>query len=188
MSKIFRRVEFGNAILRMPTQRLSDEEIHSSDTQQLIEDMYFTLNHREYGVGIAATQVGKNLAISTIDTKPTPTRPDLVRQRLTIINPEITKVYGQKIAQWEGCISGPNLYARVPRYTKVRLKWQDENANIHEQDFDGFMAHVIQHEVDHLKGILFVDKVEDTKSYMTFREYKKMRIREKVTIGSTVAR
>lgn len=137
--------------------------------------MYYTLENKRYGVGIAATQVGKDVAISVIDTKPTPTRPDLVRQKLTIINPEIVTGYGRRIGQWEGCISGPDLYAQVPRYPRIRLKWMDETAEEHEQDFDGFLAHVIQHEVDHLNGVLFVDRVKDTKSYMTFREYKKMR-------------
>lgn len=141
--------------------------------------MYYTLETKKYGVGIAATQVGKSLAISVIDTKPTPTRPEIVRQKLTIINPEIIKTYGKKVDEWEACISGTKLYAQVPRYKKLRLKWHDEKAKIHEQDFDGFTAHVIQHEVDHLNGILFVDKVENPASYMTFNEYKKMRARLK---------
>jgi len=173
MSKLLTKTEFGNPILRKQNRLLSDKEILSSKIQQLIQNMYFTLEKKKYGVGIAATQVGENIAISTIDTKPTPTRPDLKRQKLTIINPEIIKTYGKKKPMWEGCISGSELYAKVPRYKKIRLSWKDEKAKIHEQDFDGFLAHVIQHEVDHLNGVLFVDRVEDTKSYMTFGEYKK---------------
>lgn len=80
---------------------------------------------------------------------------------------------------WEGCISGLELYAQVPRYKKLRLKWMDEQAKTHEQDFEGFIAHVIQHEVDHLKGVLYVDRIKDTKSIITIREYKKMRERER---------
>ncbi|HSX06342.1 MAG TPA: peptide deformylase [Candidatus Saccharimonadia bacterium] len=186
MPKILRKTEFGNPILRATPQLLSDEEIRSSDTRQLIEDMYHTLKYREYGVGIAAPQVGHSVAISTIDTKPTPTRPDLMRQKLTIINPKITKQYGRVFEEWEGCISGTELYAKVPRYKKVQLSWQDEQGQRHEEDFDGFLAHVIQHEVDHLNGILFVDKVKDTESYMTFKEYKKMR--EQEDKGFTVTR
>jgi len=180
MNKILRRTDFGNPILRATTRRLSSDEIRSTEIQQLIQDMYYTLENKKYGVGIAATQVGKSLAISVIDTKPTPTRPDLTRQKLTIINPEIVKEYGRRTQQWEGCISGSELYAQVPRYIRVRLKWMDEKAEVHEQDFDGFLAHVIQHEVDHLNGVLFVDKVKDTKSYMTFREYRKMRAKVSV--------
>lgn len=175
MPKVLTKTEFGNPVLRNATKRLSDKEILSSQIQELVKDMYYTLEHKKYGVGIAATQVGKSLAISTIDTKPTPTRPELTRQKLTLINPEVTKNYGSKVNMWEGCISGSKLYGQVPRYKKVRVKWQDEKAKFYEQDFDGFMAHVIQHEVDHLNGVLFVDKVKDPKSYMTFNEYKKMK-------------
>lgn len=167
-------------MLRTVAMRLSDAEILSPVIQKLIKNMCYTLEQKKYGVGIAATQVGESLAISTIDTKPTPTRPELKRQKLTIINPEILKTYGEKEAMWEGCISGPKLYAQVPRFKKIRLTWKDEKAKQHEQDFDGFLAHVIQHEVDHLNGILFIDKVEDTHSYMTFKEYKKMQ-KKKIT-------
>jgi peptide deformylase len=178
MNKVLHKTEFGNPVLRSVARRLNNDEIVSVDIQQLLQDMYHTLEHKKYGVGIAAPQVGLSVAISVIDTKPTPTRPELARQQLTIINPEIVEAYGRKKQQWEGCISGSNLYAKVPRYTKVRLKWLDEKAEPHEQDFDGFLAHVIQHEVDHLNGVLFVDRVVDAKTYMTFGEYKKMRDKE----------
>ena len=109
MPKILRKTEFGKPMLRIASRTLSEQEIRSSDIQQLIENMYHTLEHRKYGVGIAAPQVGHSVAISTIDTKPTPTRPELVRQKLTIINPAIVKTYGEKIDEWEGCISGTEL-------------------------------------------------------------------------------
>jgi peptide deformylase len=140
MSRLLRKTEFGNPILRVTARRLNDKQIRSAEIQDCIDDMYFTLERRKYGVGMAAPQVGKSLAISVIDTKPTPTRPELIRQRLTIINPEIIKTYGRKTERWEGCISGPELYATVPRYAKIRLRWQDQSAQIHENDFEGFMA------------------------------------------------
>lgn len=178
MKQLLNKTDFGNPILRKVAKKLSIEQILSVDTQQFIQNMYYTLENKEYGVGIAAPQVGQSVAISVIDTKPTPTRPNLIRQKLTIINPIITKTYGRKVQQWEACISGAQLYAKVPRYTRVRLRWQDKDALWQEQDFDGFMAHVIQHEVDHLSGVLFVDRVSDTKSYATFDEYKKIRLAE----------
>lgn len=174
--KLLRKTEFGNKILRVIPAALTKERICSAEIQELIANMYYTLERKKYGVGLAAPQVGKAYPISVIDTKPTPTRPDLRRERLTIINPRIVKAYGTKQPEWEGCISGTELYAQVPRYKKVRLAWLDEQARPHERDFDGFVAHVIQHEVDHLHGILFVDKVEDSRTYMTFREYKKTRL------------
>lgn len=178
MSKILRKTEFGNPILREVAPRLSHDEIISVPIQDFIEDMYYTLEQKKYGVGLAAPQVGKSIALSVIAIKPTPTRPGLERQSLTLINPEIVKVYGRKSSMWEGCISGLDLYAQVPRYKKLRLKWLDAHAVQHEEDIDGFIAHVIQHEVDHLNGVLYVDRIRDTKSIMTINEYKKMRKRE----------
>jgi peptide deformylase len=174
MNKILKRREFGDPFLRQVHKRLSSSQIKSKVMQQLIDNMYYTLDHKKYGVGLAAPQIGEDLAISVIDTKPTPTRPKLLRYKMTIINPEIIKTYGNKKPQWEGCISGTQLFALVPRYKKIRLKYLDESAIEHEQDFEGIIAQIIQHEVDHLNGILFVDKVKDTKSYMTFKEYRKM--------------
>lgn len=173
--KLLKKTEFGNPILRRVAKQLSDAEIKSKSTKELISNMYATLENKKYGVGLAAPQIGESLAIIVIDTKPTPTRPDLVRQKLTLINPEIIKTYGVKTGMWEACISGSKLYGKAMRHRKVKLSWKDETAEIHEKDFDGFTANVIQHEVDHLNGILFVDRVEDTTTFMTYAEYKKMR-------------
>lgn len=173
--KLLRRTQFGNPVLRAKTRQLTSQEILSPTTQELIKNIHYTLEKRKYGVGLAAPQVGEAVALSVIAIKPTPTRPELVKEGLVIINPVITETYGQKISQWEGCISGTEIYAQVPRYKKIRLQWLDQKSQKHERDFEGFIAQVIQHEVDHLNGILFVDLVTDTKSYMTFSEYKKMR-------------
>ncbi len=175
---ILRRRQFGDPILRTVAKALSREDILSMRIQTLIHDMQTTLEKKKYGVGLAAPQVGQSVALSVIAIKPTPTRPQLKPEKLTVINPVIVKTYGAKYPMWEGCISGPELYAQVPRYKKVRVTWQDDSAEAHEQDFEGFMAHVLQHEIDHLNGLLFVDNVEDTRSYMTFSEYKKMKKRE----------
>ena len=175
MDKTLRITQFGDPILRLTAARLTDEQIKSESVQTLIQSMYMKLAAGKQGVGIAAPQVGLSLAISVIHTKPTPTRPELIPQKLTIINPEIVMTHGEKTEEWEACLSGTRLYAQVPRFKKIRLRWQDESSQLHERDFTGFIAHVIQHEVDHLNGVLFVDKVKNTKSYMTYGEYKKMK-------------
>lgn len=176
--RVLRRTQFGNPILRTQTRRLSKPEILSEDVQGLIADMRYTVKQKKYGVGLASTQVGKDVAISIVAIKPTPTRPKLEKLELILINPEIVQEYGEKEPMWEGCISFGDTknfpYAQVPRYPKVRVTWLDEKAVRHEQDFDGMAAHVLQHEIDHLNGILFVDRVEDPKSYMNLSEYKKM--------------
>ncbi|MDB5185757.1 MAG: Peptide deformylase [Candidatus Saccharibacteria bacterium] len=143
--------------------------------------MCHTLEQKSAGIGLAATQVGESVAVAVIGIKPTPSRPNLKRQELIMINPVVIKTYGHRTGMWEACISGTDLYAMALRYKKVRLRYQDEDAKEHERDFEGLMAHVIQHEVDHLNGILFVDRVKDTSTYMTGHEYRKMKKHEGIT-------
>jgi peptide deformylase len=177
MATLLEVTQFGNPILRDVAKRLTPEEILSDEVQTLIANMCFTLQEREYGVGLAAPQIGSNLALSVIGIKPTPTRPNLEIFNTVLINPQVVETFGRKRQMWEGCVSSGELentlYAKVPRYKKVRLTWLDENAVEHDEILDGFVAHVAQHETDHLNGILFVDRVKDTKTYMLAGEYKK---------------
>jgi peptide deformylase len=177
MTEILEATRFGNPILREVTQQLTPEEILSEDIQTLIKNMRHTLVERSFGVGIAAPQVGRSLALSVIGIKPTPTRPNLEPFNTVIINPEVVETYGEPQDMWEGCIScgtGDDiLYGLVPRYESSRLKWLDEHAQTREEKIGGFVAHVCQHETDHLNGVLFVDHVKDTKSYMMGDEYRR---------------
>lgn len=173
--KLYRRTQFGNPILRKTSKRLNKKEILSSNIQAFLVDMNYTLKKRQYGIGLAAPQVGKAIAVVIIGLKPTPTRPNIKKLNMFLINPEITHYYGRPVGMWEACISGSELYGKAMRHKKIRMIWHDEKAKKHERDFEGLLAQVIQHEVDHLNGVLFVDKVKDTKTYMTFLEYKKMR-------------
>lgn len=177
MPKILRATRFGNPILRQPAKRLSKSEILSEQIQTLIEDMRHTLVTKKYGVGLAAPQVGESVALSIIGIKSTPTRPDREPFDMVMINPKIVETFGNRSSMWEGCIScgmGKNiLYGKALRYKKVRLNWQDEKGETHVEIFDGLRAHVIQHETDHLNGVLFVDRVYDSKTYMMADEYQK---------------
>jgi peptide deformylase len=112
-----------------------------------------------------------------IELRATRTRPNLPKtewKSLNIINPEITKKYGKSKQKWEGCLSLDNVFAKAERYDKVRVKFTDEKGITQEKDFNGLLAHVLQHEIDHLNGILFVDRVNDTKTYVSESEYKKL--------------
>lgn len=174
--RLLRRTQFGDPILRQKAAALTAKEIRSVKTRQLIADMCHTLKTKKYGVGLAAPQIGQAIALSIIEIKSTKMRPMVPKEKwvsLVIINPKISRTYGNRRQSWEGCISFGEVFAKVPRYKKIRLKYQDEKAAIHTKDFDGLLAHIIQHELDHLNGILFVDKVKDTTSYMTAAEYKK---------------
>jgi len=177
MIKKLRRTQFGNPILRATARQLTPSEIRSDEIQELIAAIRTTLIEKQYGVGLAAPQVGHSVALTVIGIKPTPSRPHNPFIDMVVINPELIKTYGRKTPMWEGCISFGDTknfpYAQVPRYQKIRLRWLDEQGKRHERDFEGLLAQVLQHETDHLNGILFVDKVEDTTTYMTITEYKR---------------
>ena len=180
--KQFNIAQFGNKVLRKLTRNLSVNEIKSTEIQSLISEMRSKLIDKKLGIGLAAPQVGESVALAVIELQKTPLRGEPESLSLVIINPKITRVFGRKLQMWEGCISsGPGkagLFAKVPRYRRIELEYLDDLANRHIMVFDGLAAHVIQHEVDHLNGILFVDKVKDTSTYMTYSEYKKMKKKE----------
>ena len=177
MPKLLHTTRFGNPILRKVAHRLTVSQIASDEVQMLIEDMRYTLEKKKYGVGLAAPQVGVDMALSVIGVKPTPSRPDLERFETVIINPEIVETYGYRKQKWEACVScgtgKDTLYAKVPRYEKIKLRWHNARGIICEEVLEGFVAHVAQHETDHLNGILFVDNVKDTSTYMMADEYQK---------------
>lgn len=182
MPKILKLTRLGNPLLRKVAKRLTSKDIQSNTIQNLIADIRHTLAKNEYGVGLAAPQVGKSMALSVVGIKPTPNRPELKPFETVIINPEIIKTFGKPALEWEGCAScgtGDDLlFAKVPRYKKVTLRWLDETGARRQERLDGVVAHVAQHETDHLNGVMFLDKVEDPSSYMMADEYRTRVVRK----------
>jgi peptide deformylase len=172
--------QFGDPVLREQARRLGMDEIISENIQTLVRKIRETNTAKQYGVGLAAPQIGVSVALSVIGIKPTPTRPELEPFDAIIINPTYEGI-GRRAGMWEGCQScgrGSNtLYGKALRYRKIHATWFDEKARKHDEELDGFVAHVFQHEVDHLNGILFVDRVRDTHTYMTADEFRKQRRR-----------
>jgi peptide deformylase len=180
--EILKRTQFGNSILRQTAQKLSSREVASKKLQRLIKDMQQTLKAKKLGIGLAAPQVGESLALAIIDIQPTKLRSKVVPYKAVLINPEILETYGRRRSLWEGCISAgssgkADLFAKVPRYNKVKVRYYDQKYKKHINVFEGLQAQVIQHEIDHLNGKLFVDRVKDTTTYATYSEYLK-RIKE----------
>lgn len=173
--KVLPRTEFGDPILRKVASRLTPEEIASDKIQTLIKDIRHTLVTKKFGVGLAAPQVGESLALSVIAIRPVKHRPNVEPFDLVIISPKIIKTFGTPKDKWEGCLSAgaSGLFGKVGRYKKIEIKFLDEAGKEHVRQFEGLQAQVIQHETDHLNGILFVDHVTDPKTYMTLKEYKK---------------
>lgn len=180
--KILKRTEFGNPILQTKARELTKEEISSEEIQQLIADMRHTVSVKKYGVGIAAPQVGRPLALSVISIKKTPARPNILEFDSVIINPSFEGL-GKQEEMWEGCISFASVsapvFGKAMRYKRIRAKWLDEYGGSHNKELDGLIAHVFQHETDHLNGVLFPERVKDHRSWMNTSEYKKMILRNK---------
>jgi peptide deformylase len=154
--KLLKLTYFGNPILRKKARRLPVDEIRSDKIQQLIASIRYTNQTKQYGVGLAAPQVGKSVAVSIIGIKPTPNRPNLELFECVIINPSYEGI-GKPVGMWEGCQSAASgeggLYAKAERYEKIRASWYDERGEVHEEELSGFVARVFQYETDHLNGV-----------------------------------
>ena len=163
-------------ILREKCRRLSKDEIRSSEIQNLIDDMKYTSDEKKTGVGLSANQVGEAVAVSVIAIKPTPARPNLRPFDKVCINTEIVETFGEKELKWEGCQStardenGESSMAQVPRFGKVRIRYLDRGGAEHDEVVEGFVAQVVQHETDHLNGVLFTDLI-DPSTLISYREY-----------------
>lgn len=158
----------GHPILRKVARQLSASEIRSAETQRLVQDLVDTMN--EYGgIGIAAPQIHESLAVAIIDYQ----EEGESEQPLTVIfNPKITVLDETEQGFWEGCLSVPEIRGLVYRPRKIQIDYLDLNAKAQKIVAEGFLATVFQHELDHLFGTLFVDRIryEPGKSPIAFTE------------------
>lgn len=173
--KGLRLTRLGDPLLRQVARELTAAEIKSSEIRHLITDMLAT-NEVKSGVGLAAPQVGVLVALAVIDIRPTKHRPKAEPYRSVVINPRFIGV-GRRVRTWEGCLSagsGSNvLFGQTLRYKRIQAQWLDEDGRAHDEELSGLVAHVFQHETEHLQGVLFVDRVQDTKTFMVASEYRK---------------
>lgn len=153
---------YGTSVLRKKTIEI---DRNYPELAKLIGDMFETMKFSE-GVGLAAPQIGLSIRIFVVDATGSgpeeegiETEEDLSDFKKVFINPKITKYEGEPWTFNEGCLSIPDLREDVDRPEKVRIKYYDEAFNYHDEEFDGVKARIIQHEYDHLEGVLFVDKI-----------------------------
>ena len=158
---------YPDPVLRKKTSRV--EHIDST-LSRLIEDMVETM-HAAPGVGLAANQVGVPLQLAVIDLS---SREDEEQRHplLVIINPEILAMEGSVIEE-EGCLSIPDYAEKVKRAARVKVRAQDRTGKPFELEAEGLMAKALQHEIDHLNGLLFVDKLSPLKKSLFRRRFKK---------------
>ncbi len=180
-------------ILEVPDLRLKQisEPVTAFDEtlRTLVADMFETM-YIAPGIGLAAIQVGVPLRLLVIDLQPDdpdaapvpcdhdghhhhhqPTR----REPLVFVNPEILDPSQDHSVYNEGCLSVPEIYAEVERPARIRARWQDLDGKVHEQEIEGLLATVLQHEMDHLEGILFIDRLSRLKRQMALKKLEKMR-------------
>lgn len=149
-------VVYGHPVLRKIAADI-DEDYPGLD--QLIADLFETM-YRSEGLGLAAPQIGKSIRIFVIDGKPAAEdEPLLADFKKAFINPHIIEKNGELVAMTEGCLSIPKLREEVNRESHIRITYYDENWNYHDEVFADYAARIIQHEYDHLDGIMFTDKV-----------------------------
>ncbi len=145
---------YGDPLLRKKAKEI--EENHEG-LAEIIENMWETMYYSD-GVGLAAPQVGLSIRLFIIDASPAADEdPGLENFKKVFINPEIIKLTGEDWIMNEGCLSLPEIREDVKRPEAVRLKYYDEHFVLHEETYTGYAARVIQHEFDHLEGVLFID-------------------------------
>ena len=181
-------------ILEIPNPRLkqvSDRVEQFDDAlKELVADMFETM-YDAPGIGLAAIQVGVPLRVLVIDLQPDdpdaepevctahgdhhhthqPTR----KEPRVFINPEIFELSQELSVYSEGCLSVPEIYAEVERPSAIRARWQDVDGQVHEEEMDSLMATCLQHEMDHLEGILFIDHLSRLKRQMAVKKLDKLR-------------
>ena len=170
---ILKVARLGHPVLRMKAEPLPVEKIRSADVQRLIDDMVETM-HEYDGAGLAGNQVHELVQVAVIEVEANPRYPDAPVIPLTIvINPMVTPLSEEIEDGWEGCLSVPDMRGMVPRYTAVRLDCYDREANRVSLLAKDFFARVIQHETDHLNGIVYIDRMRDLRTLSHIAEWNK---------------
>jgi peptide deformylase len=160
-------IAYGDPVLR---KKAIDVSSHYPNFSELIETMYETM-YNAYGVGLAAPQIGLSIRVFIVDASPfaeddslsVEEKNQLKDFKCTFINAKILEETGDEWTFNEGCLSIPNIREDVIRKPEIKIQYQDENFDTHTKTFDGLLARVIQHEYDHIEGILFTDKISNFK-------------------------
>lgn len=181
-------------ILEVPDPRLKQISApvtaFDDDLRALVADMFETM-YDAPGIGLAAIQVGVPLRVLVIDLQPDDpdaepeectahgghhhTHQPTLKEPQVFINPEILDPSEDLAVYSEGCLSVPEIYADVERPARIRARWQDLDGAQHDQQIDGLLATCLQHEMDHLEGILFIDHLSRLKRSMALKKLEKLR-------------
>jgi len=170
---ILKVARLGHPVLRQPAEPVAIADIGSGHVQQLIDDMIETM-HEYDGAGLAANQVHVPQQIAVIEVGKNPRYPEAPEIPLTVvINPVVTPLTDEMEDGWEGCLSVPDMRGVVPRYAAVRLECFDREGKAVSLVAKEFFARVIQHETDHLNGIVYLDRMTDLQTLSHIAEWNK---------------
>lgn len=163
----------GHPVLREVARKLTREELATPKVQAFIDDLVETM-HDAAGAGLAANQVYEPVRICAIEVRNNPRYPYKPNFPLTIlVNPVVTPTTDETFLNYEGCLSVPNLRGEVRRFTGVHVEAWDRDGKDVVLDVVGLTAGTFQHEVDHLDGKVFVDRVEDTRTLATWADFER---------------
>ena len=147
---------YGQPVLRKHTELVQKDY---PGLKELIANMFETMYKAE-GVGLAAPQVGLSLRLLVLDADVmSDDYPECKGFKRAMVNPEMLEMSEEQLAEEEGCLSLPGIHEKVLRAKKIRIKYMDENLEIHEEEVEGFAARVVQHEYEHLEGHVFIDHI-----------------------------
>ncbi len=169
----------GNPRLRERSAEVSEDAFGGAELERLVADLIKTMRAND-GIGIAAPQVGELLRVAVIEIpEDSPRYPGAPSEPLMVfVNPVVTVVDGEEQGFWEGCLSVPDLRGLVWRPRAVRVEYRDCEGVRHSLIAKDFFATVVQHEFDHLDGVLFVDRVRDMRQLATVENYQRFIARE----------
>lgn len=173
---VLKIAKIGNPVLRKIARPVDPDEIGSRAFQQFIDDMFDTMNEAE-GIGLAAPQVSQSQQLSVMACPGEGGFPDTV-----LINPSIVYYGPNQVEMWEGCLSVDGLRGKVARPSMVRVRALDRQGNPLEFDATGLFAVCIQHEMDHLLGKLFIDRMADLSTLTQLEEFDRYWRKEPATV------
>ncbi len=175
-------VRLGHPALRTPAPPVAAKRIAEPEIQQLVDDMIETMRAAP-GVGLAAPQLGVELQIFVCEVQGSESAAEVPLR--VVINPMLTPHAGELVYDWEGCLSIPDLRGLVPRHPQVRVRGVDRHGTTLDYLAQGFEARIVQHEFDHLNGVVFLDRMRDLRSLAYFDEWSEYLAGEEETASVT---
>ncbi len=180
---ILKVARMGHPVLRTPARAIERGAIKGAAMQRLVDDMIDTMTEY-HGVGLAAPQVHESLRLFVAAFDPSQPEPGPEQEDaepptpFALINPEVTPIGDEIVEEWEGCLSIPDIRGRVPRARDIRVRAYDRQGERLDLRLRGYAARVVQHETDHLDGVLFFDRMRSFESLAFLEEYSRFWIKD----------